>query len=119
MFYGHQFSIGPLLLTREAYDGKYMIPVKVTELFDDSTKRVNRFEFEDGAETGIHVHEFDYVVVPITGGHFRVETAAGEVKSIDQQAGVAYQGVAGTHHNVINSSGQAAVFVEIEIKSSS
>jgi quercetin dioxygenase-like cupin family protein len=96
-----------------------MKPAKVTELFDDSRKRVNRFEFEDGAETGVHVHEFDYVVVPITGGQFRAETAAGEVKSIDQEAGVAYQGIAGTHHNVINSSGQAAVFVEIELKTSS
>jgi beta-alanine degradation protein BauB len=96
-----------------------MKTVQVTELFDDSQKRVNRFEFEDGAETSVHVHEFDYVVVPITGGRFRVETASGETKFIDQQAGVAYQGIAGTHHNVINSSGRAAVFVEIELKTSS
>lgn len=96
-----------------------MKPARVTKLFDDSHKRVNRFEFEDGAETGIHVHEFNYVVVPITGGRFWVETSSGETKFIDQKAGVAYQGIAGTHHNVTNSSGQAAVFVEIELKTSS
>jgi len=116
VFYVDQSSIRQLLLSRETSKGKYMIPAKVTELFNDARKIVNRFEFEDGAETGVHVHEFDYVVVPITGGHFRVEVASGEIKSMDQQAGVSYQGVAGTHHNVINSSGHAAVFVEIELK---
>lgn len=96
-----------------------MRPVQTIEMFDDARKRVSRFEFEDGAETGIHFHELDYVVVPVTGGKFMVEAVDGEVKSIDQQAGVAYQGLSGTHHNVKNSSGKAAVFVEIEFKTSS
>lgn len=93
-----------------------MSSVSVHLIYEDAKSRVNRFEFEDGDETTMHLHEYNYIVVPITGGEFNVENASGELKSISQVAGVPYAGVSGTHHNVINASRKKAVFVEIELK---
>ena len=39
---------------------------------DDGRVRVTKWHFEPGASTGMHTHEFDYLVVPVTGGDFSV-----------------------------------------------
>ena len=87
-----------------------------TTTSDDDRVRVNVLTFEDGDETGDHVHEFDYVVVPITGGTFLVLEADGSTRELAQEAGVPYLGRAGTEHNVVNRSGRVAIFVEVELK---
>lgn len=78
--------------------------------------RVKTWTFEDGEDTGDHRHEFDYVVVPITGGTFAVIERDGSTRELVQERAVAYLGKAGTEHNVINRSGRVATFVEIELK---
>ena len=79
--------------------------------------RVTTWTFgPDGASTGQHRHEFDYVVVPVTGGTFVVTDADGSTRQMTQTAGSPYLGVAGTTHDVANASGCEAVFVEIELK---
>ena len=84
---------------------------------DNAEVRVTTWTFEaDGADTGHHRHEYDYIVVPVTGGTFRVTDANGSVRELAQQQGVPYPGTAGTEHNVVNASGGRAVFVEIELK---
>jgi quercetin dioxygenase-like cupin family protein len=83
---------------------------------DDDRVRVNVLTFDDGDETGDHVHEFDYVVVPVTGGTFLVIEANGSTRELVQEAGAPYVGKQGTEHNVINRSGRTATFVEIELK---
>jgi beta-alanine degradation protein BauB len=83
---------------------------------DDDRVRVTTFTFADGDETGDHVHEFDYVVVPVTGGTFEVTDRDGSIRTLTQAAGSPYQGRRGTDHNVVNRSGRTAVFVEIELK---
>ncbi len=84
---------------------------------DNDQIRITRWTFRsDGAATGPHRHEFDYVVVPITGGTFVVRDADGSVREMAQVAGVPYLGVAGTAHDVASIIGQEAVFVEIELK---
>jgi quercetin dioxygenase-like cupin family protein len=87
-----------------------------TTTTDEDRVRVNVLTFEDGDETGDHVHEFDYVVVPVTGGTFLVIEADGSTRELVQQAGAPYVGKQGTEHNVINRSGRTATFVEIELK---
>jgi quercetin dioxygenase-like cupin family protein len=83
---------------------------------DDERVRVTTLTFADGDETGDHVHELDYVVVPVTGGTFAVTDRDGSTRELAQAAGRAYLGRAGTDHNVVNRSGRTAVFVEIELK---
>ncbi|HEX5558596.1 MAG TPA: hypothetical protein VFX13_13320 [Gaiellales bacterium] len=87
-----------------------------TRTVDDERVRVTTLTFADGDETGDHRHEYDYLVVPVTGGAFTVIEHDGSTRELAQQAGVPYLGRAGTEHNVINASGRAATFVEIELK---
>ncbi len=84
---------------------------------DNDTIRVTTWSFADGADTGHHIHEYDYLVVPVTGGNFTVVDAKGDSSARVQEAGVPYEGKAGAEHNVINSSGRPAAFTEIEFKS--
>jgi quercetin dioxygenase-like cupin family protein len=84
---------------------------------DDEQIRVTTWTFgEVGASTGPHVHEYDYVVVPVTGGTFNVTDSDGATKELTQHAGVPYRGTAGTAHDVVNGVDGPAVFVEIELK---
>jgi beta-alanine degradation protein BauB len=52
----------------------------------------------------------------VTGGTFTVIERDGSTRELAQEAGVPYLGRAGTEHNVINASGRAATFVEVELK---
>ncbi len=84
---------------------------------DNDRVRITTWTFETArAATGRHRHEFDYIVVPITGGTFIVTDADGGVRELTQVAGEAYLGTEGTDHDVVNSSDREAVFVEIELK---
>jgi hypothetical protein len=84
---------------------------------DNGEIRVTTWTFgAHGASTGRHRHEFDYVVVPVTGGTFVVTDADGSVRQMSQTAGAPYLGVAGTTHDVASTPGSDAVFVEIELK---
>jgi beta-alanine degradation protein BauB len=85
--------------------------------FDDDRSRVTNWTFPTaGASTGPHRHEFDYVVVPVTGGTFTVTSPDGSVRTMTQVAGTSYLGTAGTEHEVVSSGQAAAVFVEVELK---
>jgi len=83
---------------------------------DNDRVRVTTWTFQDGEATGHHRHEFDYIVVPITGGRFAVVQGDGETREMTQEAGAPYLGVAGTEHDVINRSGRTVSFVEVELK---
>lgn len=87
-----------------------------TTNFDTDKVRINTWTFHDGDATGQHRHEFDYVIVPITGGTFAVIDSDGSTHDMVQQAAVPYLGHAGTTHDVINRSGRTASFIEIELK---
>jgi beta-alanine degradation protein BauB len=82
---------------------------------DNERVRVTAWRFAPGAETGPHVHAYDYVVVPLTTGTLRLEEAQG-VREARLQAGVAYARGAGVAHNVINANDREFGFVEIELK---
>ena len=83
---------------------------------DNERVRITIWTFQDGEDTGDHRHEFDYVVVPVTGGTFVVVDTDGSTRNMIQEAAAPYLGRAGTEHNVINRSGGSATFVEIELK---
>ena len=82
---------------------------------DDERVRITTWTFA-GENTGPHVHEYDSIVVPVTGGSFAVTDSDGATHELAQHAGSPYVGRAGTAHDVANVSGASAVFVEIELK---
>jgi hypothetical protein len=84
---------------------------------DDDRARVTTWTFPGpGAAIGHHRHEFDYVVVPVTAGTFRVIDVDGTERELEQVAGSPYLGTAGTEHDVVSVSDGQTVFVEIELK---
>jgi quercetin dioxygenase-like cupin family protein len=84
---------------------------------DDERLRITTWSFEGpGEPIGEHRHEFDYVVVPVTGGTFRVIDLDGSERRMEQVAGSPYLGTAGTEHDVVSASEGSSSFVEIELK---
>jgi len=75
---------------------------------------VTEWRFAPGADTGHHVHEHDYVVVPLTSGLLRLEDSVGR-KDAQLTTGQAYARERGVAHNVINANAFEFRFVEIEI----
>lgn len=83
---------------------------------DNERVRVTEWRFAPGAETGFHVHEMDYVVVPSADGRLKLVSPEGEETHADLKQSVSYFRKAGVHHNVINASQGEYAFVEIELK---
>jgi beta-alanine degradation protein BauB len=84
---------------------------------DNDRVRVTTWTFAAaGDATGPHVHEFDYIGVPVSGGRFEIVEDDGSKREMEQAAGSPYVGTAGTSHDVISASAQESVFVEIELK---
>lgn len=86
-----------------------------TVQIDNERVRVTEWRFAPGAATGWHVHDHDYVVVPMTTGRLLLKGPDGEHHA-DLKAGVSYTRQKGVAHDVINASGGEFVFVEIELK---
>lgn len=83
---------------------------------DNKRTRVTKWSFAPGAETGFHVHEMDYVVVPMLDGLLKLIAPTGEETYAELTAGQSYFRKAGVHHNVINANDFDFAFVEIEFK---
>ncbi|MGW0550996.1 cupin domain-containing protein [Streptomyces altiplanensis] len=86
---------------------------------EDEQVRVTRWDFEPGTRTGHHVHEYDYVVVPVVDGHISAFAPDGSVSESHLRAGQSYARPAGGEHDVVNTGGAWLAFVEIELKGSS
>jgi quercetin dioxygenase-like cupin family protein len=84
---------------------------------DNDRVRVTTWTFKSaGTPIGRHRHEFDYIVIPVTGGTFRVIDPDGAERQMEQVAGSPYLGTVGTEHDVISTSEGETAFVEIELK---
>src|SRR5262249_3911436 len=86
---------------------------------DNERVRVTEWRFAPGAETGEHVHQMDYVVVPLADGRLKLVSPAGEASFAELKLGVSYARKAGVHHNVINANSFEFAFIEIELKNES
>ena len=76
--------------------------------------KVTEWRFGPGAETGHHVHQCDYIVVPMTSGLLRLEDSTGS-REVMLTSGVSYAREKGVSHNVINANNFEFRFIEIEI----
>ena len=84
---------------------------------DNERVRITEWRFAPGAETGAHVHQMDYVVVPGGDGRLKLVSPEGQETFSELKRGVSYFRKAGVHHNVINANDFEYAFVEIELKS--
>jgi len=83
---------------------------------EDHSVRVTLWRFPPGTETGWHVHEYDYVVVPVAGGSLTVETRTGGRAAYPIRTAVSHARPRGTEHNILNETDAEIAFVEIELK---
>ena len=71
-------------------------------MIDNEKTRVTRWSFEPGEDTGEHIHEYDYVVVPLMDGQLKIINHDGEISISELFVGVSYFRKKGVNHNVIN-----------------
>jgi quercetin dioxygenase-like cupin family protein len=83
---------------------------------DTPEVRVTRWRLAPGSATGHHIHEMDYVIVPVTGGQMTIVAPGGERSNAQLSAGVSYFRKAGVEHDVLNETATEIVFLEIELK---
>ena len=83
---------------------------------DNERIRVTEYSFNDNEETGFHVHQCDYIVVPQTNGQLLLIDEKGVETNATLLKGQSYYRQAGISHNVINNGDAELVFIEIEIK---
>ena len=77
--------------------------------------RVTEWRLPPGGATGHHIHEFDYVVVPLTGGELTIVDPDGNSTKFATEMGGAYTRPKGVEHNVFNLGGEEVRFTEIEL----
>jgi mannose-6-phosphate isomerase-like protein (cupin superfamily) len=83
---------------------------------DNSRVRVTRWTLGQGEETGQHLHEHDYIVIPLVSGRMLITHADGSQARSELTRGVPYFREAGVRHNVANLEPQPLDFVEVELR---
>ena len=89
---------------------------KANVQIDNERIRVTEYSFNHNEETGFHVHQCDYIVVPQTNGQLLLIDEKGVETNATLLKGQSYYRQAGISHNVINNGDAELVFIEIEIK---
>lgn len=87
-----------------------------TVQIENERTRVSESRFAPGAATGLHRHEHDYVVVPLTTGRLKLIEADGSESFAELTTGQPYFRNAGVEHDVVNANNFEFVFIEIELK---
>ncbi|MCQ9367252.1 cupin [Brevibacterium sp. 50QC2O2] len=84
---------------------------------DNERFRATRWTIEPGGHIPMHLHEFDYVVVPVNAATMHVTQADGTELDAVMEPGVSYTRTAGQEHMCANPGGPGdpdVVFVEVE-----
>ena len=89
---------------------------KSNVMIDNDRVRVTEWSFDIGDETGHHVHEFDYVVVPLLDGQLKIVDDEGNESISNLTEGNSYFRNKGVSHNVLNNNDFPYKFIEVEIK---
>ena len=91
------------------------IPARPTLISEDEAARITRWDFEVGAVTGWHRHEWPYFVIMLGDGILSIHDGK-TVTDVPLKAGQSYRRLSGIEHDVKNGSPHPISFVEIEIK---
>jgi mannose-6-phosphate isomerase-like protein (cupin superfamily) len=81
---------------------------------DNGTLRVTKWTIEPSDAIPMHVHEFEYVVVPLVSDTMYVVNADGSEIAAEIRIGQSYTRPEGAEHTVQNRGSNTIVFVEIE-----
>lgn len=87
-----------------------------TTLHEDNKTRITHWVMKPGEQTGWHSHEYDYVVVQLSGGRLHLDYADGSSRDVDYAPGGTLTGSAPVEHNAISVGDEAIVSIEIEYK---
>ncbi len=86
-----------------------------TVLLENGRTRATEWRFPaKGDNTGWHVHEHDYLVVPLTDGQLFLREPDGTTRVAELRRGVPYFRRKGVHHDVVNASDFEIAFIEVE-----
>ena len=88
---------------------------KPTVLIDNEKVKVTEWYFEVGDSTGVHTHEYDYVVVPMVDGELKIVDKDNKETISKLTKGGSYFRKKGVHHNVFNNNDYPYSFIEIEM----
>jgi beta-alanine degradation protein BauB len=100
----------------EAGAGTIMIKAKSDVQIDTPEVRVTEWRLAPGSATGPHVHEMDYVIVPVRPGEMTIVEPNGQRSKTQLGLGKSYFRKAGVDHDVLNETAAEIVFVEVELK---
>ncbi len=92
-------------------------PAVSSKQLETDVVRVTRWDFAPYSETGWHIHDFDYIVVPTISGQLTITNPDGSSMKFDIFQGNSYSRKAGVEHNVQNLTNSKTSFLEIEFKS--
>jgi len=93
-----------------------MIKARSDVQVDTAEVRVTEWRLAPGSATGHHVHEMDYVIVPVTSGELTIVAPNGGRSKAQLGTGKSYFRKAGVEHDVQNQTGTEIVFLEVELK---
>ena len=93
-----------------------MISAKSDVQVDTAEVRVTEWRLAPGSATGHHIHEMDYVIVPITSSEMTIVAPSGERSKAQLAIGKSYFRKAGVEHDVLNETTTEIVFLEVELK---
>jgi beta-alanine degradation protein BauB len=93
-----------------------MIRAKSDVQIDTPEVRVTQWRLAPGTATGHHIHEMDYVIVPVIPGEMTIVEPNGERSKTQLGLGKSYFRKAGVEHDVLNETAAEIVFVEVELK---
>jgi beta-alanine degradation protein BauB len=93
-----------------------MISARSDVQVDAPEVRVTEWRLPPGSATGHHVHQMDYVIVPVTSGEMTIVAPDGGRSKAQLGAGKSYFRKAGVEHDVLNETDTEIVFLEVELK---
>src|ERR1700754_3003924 len=93
-----------------------MLSAKSDVQVDAPEVRVTEWRLAPGSATGHHIHEMDYVIVPVTAGEMTIVAPDGTRSKAQLGGGKSYFRKAGVGHDVLNETSTEIVFLEAELR---
>lgn len=82
---------------------------------DENNVRATKWTIEPGGVIPMHVHDYEYVVVPLVNDSMHIRNADGTSLIAELTIGNSYRRAAGAEHEVSNPGSTTIEFVEVEL----